>query len=110
MSGQRPRSRILGISEVGSQLPGLIDEVQRGETWVIIEDVGSPAAVLVSPEDARRLVHLDEMYAERRRVLAAMREPFQDVSDDEIEQEVAAAAAAVRAEMRAERDSLLSQR
>lgn len=110
MSEQRPKSRTLGIVEASNQLPGLIDEIRRGETRIVIEDAGSPVAVVVSPEDARRLVRVDEIYAERRRVLAAMREPFQDVPDEEIEREVEAAAAEVRAEMRAEREAPLSRR
>lgn len=110
MAGQRPNIRTIGIAEASNRLPGLICDVQGGDTRIIIEDAGAPVAVLVSPDDAGRLALLDEKYAERRRVLAAMQEPFQDIPDDEIEQEVAVAAEEVRAEMRAERESLVSPR
>ncbi len=110
MPEQRPDTRTMKISEVKNQLSSLVNEVYRGETRVVIEKAGTPVAVLISAEDLPRLARMDEQYAERRRVLEAMREPFRDVSEEEIEREAAKAVAEVRAEMRAEREALLSQR
>jgi len=77
------------ISEVKNQFSSLVNEVYRGETRVVIEKAGIPVAVLVSAADLPRLARSDEQYAERRRVLEAMRAPFRDVPDEEIEREVA---------------------
>ena len=57
----------------------------------------------MSIEDMRALAQFDEVRAERLRLLELMREPFRDVSPEEIERETAKAVAEVRAEMKAER-------
>ncbi|MBA2595924.1 MAG: type II toxin-antitoxin system Phd/YefM family antitoxin [Chloroflexia bacterium] len=108
MLEQRPGTRTMKFSEIKNHLSSLVDEVSRGEARVVIEKAGIPVAVLISAEDLPRLARMDEQFAERRRVLEAMREPFRDVPEEEIEREVTRAVAEVRAEMRAEREALLS--
>lgn len=72
---------------------------------MLVEKAGIPVAALVSTEDLKQLAHLDAQRAERRRVVAAMRESFRDVPAEEIERETAKAVAKVQAEMRAEREA-----
>jgi prevent-host-death family protein len=98
------------ISDIKATISRLVNEVHRKETRILIEKGGIPVAALVSIEDLRQLVRLDAQRAERRRVVAAMREPFRGVSSEEIERETAQAVAEVREEMRAERDTAAARR
>jgi prevent-host-death family protein len=93
------------ISDVKSKLSSLVEEVSRKETRVLVEKSGVPIAALVSTEDLRQLARLDAERAERRRVVAAMREAFLGVPVEEIERETAKAVAEVRQEMRQEREA-----
>lgn len=98
------------ISEVNTKLSRLVGEVSRGETRILVEQGGAAVVALVSPDDLKRLVRLDEQRARRRRIVAAMREPFRGVSPEEIERETANAVAEVRKEMRAEREAAAARR
>lgn len=91
------------ISDVKNQFSSLVNEVYRKETRVLVEKAGIPVAAVVYTEDLEQLARLDAQRAGRRRVVAAMRESFRDVSPEEIERETAKAVAEVQAEMRAER-------
>jgi prevent-host-death family protein len=93
------------ISEVKNHLSSLVNEVYRQNTRVLVEKAGIPVAALVSTEDLRQLARLDAQRAERRRVVAAMREAFRGVPPEEIERETDKAVAEVKAEMRAEREA-----
>jgi prevent-host-death family protein len=110
MRDEAPETRAMKISDIKATISRLINEVHRKETRVLIEKGGIPVAALVSVEDLRQLVRLDAQRAERRRVVAAMREPFRSVSSEEIERETAQAVAEVREEMRAERDTAAARR
>lgn len=70
-----------------------------------VEKPAIPKAAIDSTDEREQSALLDAQRAERRRVVAAMREPFRDVSPEEIERETAKAVAEVQAEMRAERNS-----
>ena len=80
------------------------------ETRVLVEKAGIPVAALVSPEDLKQLTRLDAQRAERRRVVAAMREPFRGVSPEEIAQETDKAVSEVQEEMRTERETAAARR
>jgi prevent-host-death family protein len=93
------------ISDIGSEIDGLVELVSRGETRVIVEKSGVPVAALVSPED---LDLIDEKKRERARqerfkILDEIGAAFEDVPIEELEREAEKAIAEVRAEMRAER-------
>ncbi len=105
MNYEEPETRAVKISEVKSALSTFINEVNRGETRVLIEKSGIPVAALVSMRDLERLARLDEQDREAWAVLEAMRAPFRDIPHEEIERETAKAVAEVRAEMRAEREA-----
>ena len=94
--------RTVKASEARQKLSGLINEVFDRKTRIVIQRSGIPVAAVVSPAD---LAYLEKMEAEREerfRVLAEMREPFEDVPSEEIEREVERAIAEVRGEKRAE--------
>jgi prevent-host-death family protein len=105
MSDQNPQTRTLPMTEVKQTLSHLIEEVQRGNTRVLIEKAGIPEAALVSVGDLDRLSQLDQERAERWQLLEAMREPFRGVPTEEIDREAAKAIAEVRAERRAAREA-----
>jgi prevent-host-death family protein len=111
MPEQSPKIMRIALHEATQDLAALVDEVLRGQTRVVIDEAGRPAAVMVSPEAYALLVRVEERFAERRRVLEGMRASFRDVPDEEIEREVARAVAESRAEARAEREreTLLSR-
>lgn len=105
VSDQNPRTRTMPMTEVKRTLSRLVDEVKRGQTRVLIEESGVPAAVLVSVGNLERLAQLDRERAARWQLLEAMREPFRGIPPEEIEREAAKAIAEVRAKMRDERNA-----
>jgi|SRR5215213_133445 len=110
MREQEPMTQTMKISDVKNSLSSLVNKVYRKETRVLVEKAGIPVAAIVSAEDLRQLARLDEQRAERRLVVAAMREPFRDVPAEEIEEETAKAVAEVRQEMRQEREAVAANR
>ncbi|MCC7023041.1 MAG: type II toxin-antitoxin system Phd/YefM family antitoxin [Thermomicrobiales bacterium] len=100
-----PETATMKISDVKSRLSGLVNAVYRGEQRILIEKAGIPVAALVSIGDLERLVELDAVRAERRRLLDATRAPFLGVPADDIEREVAEVMAEVRDERGFERES-----
>lgn len=110
MTPSKPSTRTVAASDVKDTVVQLLDQVSRGETRILVEENGVPVAALVSSEDLMHLARLDEQRAERKRVVAAMREPFRGVSPEEIERETARAVSEVREEMRAEREAAAAQR
>ncbi|MDQ3044770.1 MAG: type II toxin-antitoxin system Phd/YefM family antitoxin [Chloroflexota bacterium] len=109
MSGTVTSTETIGFTEARQHLSQLVNRVARRETRVLLEKSGVPVAALVSPEDLRRLGELDAGRAER---FAAMREfsrAFADVSDEDLERELADAQAITRAELRTEREAVRRQ-
>lgn len=90
---ENPQTRMLPISEVKRALSRLVDEVQQGNTRVLIEHSGSPAAALVSASDLKRLMRLEQGKAVRRKALEAIGAAFADVPLEEIEAQLARIAA-----------------
>ena len=105
MQISKPSTQTVAISDIKDTIVHLLDQVARGATRIVVEKGGVPVAAVVSSEDLKHLARLDEQRAERRRVVAAMREPFRGISPEEIERETAKAVAEVREEMRAEREA-----
>lgn len=110
MQDSKPTTRTVTISDIEDTIVDLVDQVSRGETRVLVETGGVTVAALVSSEVLKRLARLDDQRAERKRVVAAMREPFRGVSPEEIERETAKAVAEVREEMSAEREAAATTR
>jgi prevent-host-death family protein len=106
MRAQEPETQTMKISDVKTQLSNLVNAVYRNERRIVVEKSGIPVAALISIDDLKRLVRLDEDRAERWRLLDLLREPFEGVSPEEIARETEKAVAEVRAEMKAERERI----
>ena len=91
------------LSEVEGEIGGLLERVNRGEARVLVEKGGVPFAMIVSPEDGRRLEGLEDEDEDPFAILDEMAAAFRGVPAEEIERETEKAVAEVRAEMRAER-------
>ena len=96
-------TQTMKISDVKSRLSSLVNEVYRTKRRVLVEKAGIPVAAIVTVEDLEWLSRLDAQRDDRWRLLDAMREPFRNVSPEEIEREAAKAVAEVRDEMNATR-------
>lgn len=99
MDQREPITQTQNVSDVQNRLTNLVDAVYRKEARVLIEQNGVPVAALVSAEDLERLAELAREQAERRRLLARLREPFRHIPPHQIEEDVAAVIAEVRAEL-----------
>ena len=110
MQASKPSTQTVTISDAKDTIVHLVDQVAGGETRILVEKGGVPVAAIVSSDDLKHLARLDEQRAERKRVVASMREPFRGVSPEEIERKTAKAVAEVREEMRAEREAAATTR
>jgi PHD/YefM family antitoxin component YafN of YafNO toxin-antitoxin module len=102
MSEQDPLTQKKSVAEVRDGLDALVAQVSRGETRVVIEQDGVPCAALVSTDDLRRLARFDAEREQHRRLLARLREPFNEVPPEQIERDVVDLVREVRTEMAAE--------
>jgi prevent-host-death family protein len=100
-----PTTRTVTISDIEDTIVDLVNQVSHGEARIVVETGGVTIAALVSSADLKRLARLDEQQAQRKRVVAAMREPFRGIPPEEIERETAKAVAEAREEMRAGRET-----
>lgn len=96
-------TEVMSASDVRQNFGSVVNRVARGEGRVLIEKHGAPVVGIVPIEDIRRLRRMDELTSRRKRMLAAMREPFKDVPTEELVREAEASVAEVRAERIAER-------
>ena len=99
--GEKERAtKTMKLSEVKNALSGIIDEVQRGSTRVLIEKSGLPVAAIISAADLERFARYEQTRAERFKVIEEIREAFKDVPDEEVERETDRIVARIRAENR----------
>jgi len=95
-----PVTETIKASEARQHWSELLNKVFRKETRVIVEKSGIPVAAIVSAEDLERLTQLEAQRAERFKALEQSWAAFQDVSPEDVEQEVARAVAAARQRQR----------
>lgn len=100
MREREPMTKTMKASEARQQWSELLNQVFRGETRVLVEKSGIPVAAIVSARDLERLKQLEEQREEDFKALAATRQAFKDVPEEEIEREVTRAISAIRAENR----------
>jgi len=98
----RPAVETVKASEARARWSELLNAVARRRTRVLVEKSGVPVAALVSPDDLERLRRLDEERVDALRLLDRMSAAFADLSEEQIEHDVARVIAEVRAEKRAE--------
>ncbi|MGH7961461.1 MAG: type II toxin-antitoxin system prevent-host-death family antitoxin [Candidatus Binatia bacterium] len=103
MQTQSPPTQTMKISEVKSRLNSLVNDVYRQETRIVVEKSGIPVAAIIPIADLRRLIRLDEQDREAREIVEAMRVPFDDVPDEEIERQTERIMHEIREENRAAR-------
>lgn len=104
MPAGKPKTTTMNVTEARAQFSSLLNSVYRGEQRVIVEKHGIPVVALISADHFDRLERYEELdTAERKRILAALREPFKDIPYEEIEEEIARMVEADRAEQRAAR-------
>jgi hypothetical protein len=106
MLGRKPATERMKVTEVEGRLQGLVNELSRDDTRILLEEGGVPVAGIVPIEDMRRLARLDEREQEAYELLEAIRSRFDDVSEEEIERQTELAIAEIKAENRAARERI----
>lgn len=94
--------RSVEADEAKQRWNDLLNEVAGGRTRVVVNNGGTPAAVVLSVADYEHLARMEAERAARFAVIDRAREAFKDVPDEELEREVAKAVEEARAELRAE--------
>ena len=100
MGNQERTTKSMKISHVKNELSGIVTEVNRNGTRVLIERSGIPVAAIISAADLDRFVRYEQARAERFKVIEEIREAFKDVPDEEIEWETDRIVARIRTENR----------
>jgi prevent-host-death family protein len=106
MGHQERATKIMKISEEKHEFSGVVDDVYRNGTRVLIEKSGAPVAAIISAADLDRFVLYEQQRAERFNVIDAMREAFKDVPPEEIERGTDRIIARIREENRAAREAM----
>ena len=89
-------TRTMKITDVKKSLSGLVNEVYRGKTRILVEKSGIPAAALVSVADLERLLQLDRAREEHFKAIERFSQAFADVPVEEGEAEIARIIAEIR--------------
>lgn len=93
-------TQVMKASEVRQQWSQLLNNVFRNQTRVVVEKSGIPIAAVISTEELKRFIQLEEQRKKRFKALDRMREAFKGVPVKKLEQEVNKAVAEVRLEKR----------
>jgi len=91
------KTKKLKASEARQQFAGVLNEVSREKTRIIVEKGGSPVAAIVPVHDLERLERIETKAEE---ALARMRAAFSHLSEEQIVEDVARVIEEVRAERR----------
>jgi prevent-host-death family protein len=98
-----PAEKVMNVTDTKQQFSRVINEVARGENYVIVEKSGAPVAAIIDPAEFRRFQRFTAEQREKRarlfERLAKMGDAFGEIPDEELEQELAKAQAEVREEM-----------
>ena len=97
-------TQIMKASEARREWSQILNKVFRGQTRVIVEKSGIPVAAVISAEDLERFIQFEEQRKERFKALDRIREAFQGIPAQEVEEEVVKALTEVRAEKRTRRN------
>lgn len=93
-------TQVMKSSEVRQQWSQLLNNVFRNQTRVVVEKSGIPIAAVISTEELKRFIQLEEQRKKRFKALDRMREAFKGVPVKKLEQEVNKAVTEVRLEKR----------
>ncbi len=94
-------TKTIKSSEALENWSKLLTQVHDGNFRVLVEKDGKPLAGVVSARDLEWLTYMEEQRERDFAVLDGIRAKFADVSEDELELEIAKAIEEVRAENRA---------
>lgn len=96
MREQQPMTQTINATDIRAKWSTVVNQVARKQTRILVEKSGVPVVAIVSADDLAQLQALEEQRAERRRLLATMRERFADRTEEQIAAEVARVVAQVR--------------
>lgn len=109
---QPPRETTMKLTDTKQHLSQVVNQVARGETRVVVEKSGLPVVAIISAEEYRRFSAQEQEQAEKRAALfeafSRFSQAFDDVSDEELEREIATAQAEVREERRPELERMIA--
>jgi len=90
-----PVEKTMTIADTEQQFSRVIDEVERGESYVVVEKSGAPVAAIISRQEMEEYKRFKERDEERREQLheafTEFSHRFDDVSDEELEHVLAEA-------------------
>lgn len=89
-------TQVMKASDVRMQWSQLLNKVFSGKTRVVVEKSGIPVAAVISAEDLKRFIQLEEQRNERFKALDKIRESFKEVSSEELEREINNAVTQIR--------------
>lgn len=92
-------------SDVRQQWSQLLNNVFRNQDRIVVEKSGIPVAAVISAEDLKLFIQLEEQRNKRFEALDTVRKAFKDVSSEKIEEEVNKAITEVRAEKRSNKNN-----
>lgn len=102
MPSGKPETTTMNVTDARAQFSSLLNSVFRSEQRVIVEKNGIAVAALISADHLERLERYEAIdMADRKRMLAEMRQAFADLTTEEIEDQVARLIEEDRAEQRA---------
>jgi prevent-host-death family protein len=89
-------TQTMKASDARQNFSEVVNEVFRGKKRVLVEKSGIPVVGIISAQDLALLEQLERRREEDFKALDATRAAFQDVSDEELDREVARALAEAR--------------
>jgi hypothetical protein len=98
MSIVRPDVQTLTATDLWRNLGSVLDRAARNEVSVVVEQGGETLAAIIQPDELERLRRLEAEWVKPFAVIDRMRAAFADLSEEEIERNVADVIARTRAE------------
>lgn len=105
----RPVEKVMNLTDTKQQFSKVVNEVAKGESYVVVEKNGLESAVIIEPEEFRRYQRYAREQRDKRvrffERLVELGEAFEDISDNQLEEEILKAQAEVKDEMAKARHS-----
>lgn len=95
--------RVMSATRVRQNFSQVVNSVAHGEGRIIVEKSGTPAVVMVSLDEYRRLSNREEELAKRKEWLTTMGGFFEGIPPEELRQEIDHSLAEVKQDMHRER-------
>jgi len=102
-----PAEKTMNVTDTKQNFSRVINEVARGESYVVVEKSGAPVAAIISRQEMEEYKRFKEKEREGRarlfERLAELGDAFSEVSDEELEREIQKSQAEVKDDMLRER-------